>query len=254
MMANQTDKARVADTALTETRDQILLAVLDNVAFDGWTVKAFEQASRMLGIDQTAIDAAFPEGMTQVLDHLADWADRQALAVMDAASLDDMRVRDRITLAVRARLEALAPHKDAVRRSFALVPRPAYGGQIPNAVWRSADRFWIKAGDTATDYNHYTKRLLLSGVIISTTLFWLNDRSVDQAPTWVFLDRRIDNVLTLGKQFGRFKPVFDTAEKAAKAAKAPRKLADRVVARFRPGVSDADPNDGPNAPSSEAVH
>ena len=251
-MAKTTEEQAPRDAALTETRDEILLAVLDNVAFDGWTEKAFEQASRMLEIDQAAIDAAFPDGMTQVLDHLADWADRQALEAMDAADLDDMKVRDRITLAVRARLEALTMHKDAVRRSFALVPRPSYGGQIPSSIWRSADRFWIKAGDTSTDYNHYTKRLLLSGVIISTTLFWLNDSSEDQAATWTFLNRRIDNVLTVGKQFGRFKPVFETAEKAAKA---PRKLADRLAQRFSPAAAaDNDQTDGPNAPSSGTVH
>ena len=250
MAKTKTDQPENQDAALIETRDEILLAVLDNVAFDGWTEKALEQAARMIDIDQSTIDAAFPDGMTQILDHLADWADRQALDAMDQADLDDMRVRDRITLAVRARLEALTMHKDAVRRSMALVPRPAYGGQIPGAVWRSADRFWLKAGDTATDYNHYTKRVLLSGVIISTTLYWLNDSSDDQQATWTFLDRRIDNVLTVGKQFGRFKPLFETAEKAAKA---PRKFADHFTSRFTPAAAN-DGDDAPGAPSSETVH
>ena len=43
--------------------------------------------------------------------------------------------------------------------------------------WRSADLMWRLAGDTATDYNHYTKRLILSGVYGSTLLAWLDDQS-----------------------------------------------------------------------------
>ncbi len=45
------------------------------------------------------------------------------------------------------------------------------------AGWRSADLMWRLAGDTATDYNHYTKRLILSGVYGSTLLVWLDDQS-----------------------------------------------------------------------------
>ena len=46
---------------------------------------------------------------------------------------------------------------------------------------------------------------LLAGVLTSTALFWLNDRSDDLTPTWAFLDRRIENVLRVGKIVGRFK-------------------------------------------------
>ncbi|MEO0392414.1 MAG: COQ9 family protein [Pseudomonadota bacterium] len=238
-------EARQAD------RDALLLAILDNVPFDGWTDKVVEQAAKMLDMEPTAAQDLFPDGIAEVLDHLADWADRQALDAMTAADLDEMRVRDRITLAVRAYLEALSPYKDAVRRSFALVPRRAYSGQIPSTIWRSADRFWLKAGDTADDYNVYTKRGLLAGVIASTTLYWLNDNTDNHQASWVFLDRRIDNVLTLGKQFGRFKPLFETAEKAVKA---PRKLADRMAARMTPAATAKETDASPQAPSSESLH
>lgn len=235
---------------LDALRDRIMLAVLDNVPFDGWTPKAVEHARDMLELGQADIDAAFPNGIPQLLDQMADWADRQALAHMETLDLEAMRVRDRITVAVKARLEALAPHKDAVRRSFALLPRPRYGGQVPQSVWRTADRFWINAGDTAQDYNHYTKRGLLSGVIISSTLFWLNDSSEDHEASWKFLDRRIDNVLTMGKALGRFKPVFQTAEKAASG---PRKLARKLSGMAGKG-SAAPVSDASTAPGSEAVH
>ena len=58
---------------------------------------------------------------------------------------------------------------------------------------------WRWAGDTATDYNYYSKRLILSGVIASTRLYWFDDDSEDFAKTRTFLERRIENVMQFEK-------------------------------------------------------
>ena len=60
------------------------------------------------------------------------------------------------------------------------------------------------AGDTATDYNWYTKRMILASVISATKLYWLGDQSTDYASTWAFLDRRLDDVM----QFEKTKAAF----------------------------------------------
>ncbi|MBV6632913.1 MAG: COQ9 family protein [Alphaproteobacteria bacterium] len=234
---------------MEELRDRLLLAVMDSVPFDGWTERALRQAADMCGEDYATVERAFPRGIPQVLDRMADWADRQAVDFLLSHKVEEMRVRDRITVAVRARLEALAPYKDAVRRSMALIASPPSGRQVPGVIWRTADRFWDAAGDTATDYNRYTKRGLLSGVLVSTTLFWLTDDSDGHEATWTFLDRRIDNVLTLGKNLGRIKPVLDRADKASEL---PRSLLKRLAGRF--GADQARGGDQPNAPGSDALH
>ncbi|MEM6902676.1 MAG: COQ9 family protein [Pseudomonadota bacterium] len=243
--SNTTSKA----DEMEELRDRLLLAVMDSVLFDGWTERALRQGAEMCGEDYAVMERAFPRGIPQLLDRMADWADRQAVDYLLSQDVENMRVRDRITVAVRARLEALAPYKDAVRRSMALIASPPAGRQVPGVVWRTADRFWDAAGDTATDYNRYTKRGLLSGVLVSTTLFWLTDDSDEHEATWRFLDRRIDNVLTLGKSLGRIKPVLDRADRAVEA---PRSLLRRVTSRLGGGNAGAD--DTPTAPGSDAVH
>ena len=58
---------------------------------------------------------------------------------------------------------------------------------------------WRWAGDTATDYNYYSKRLILSGVITATRLYWFDDSSDDFANTRAFLERRIENVMQFEK-------------------------------------------------------
>ena len=74
-------------------------------------------------------------------------------------------------------------------------------------LWRAADTVWTAAGDTSTDYNRYTKRLLLIVVMKTTLSFWLNDHSPECAETWAFLDRRLDDVMKVGKGISVIKTV-----------------------------------------------
>ena len=61
--------------------------------------------------------------------------------------------------------------------------------------WRSADAMWRLAGDTAADYNYYTKRLTLGGIYAATLAVFVADTSEGKAETRAFLDRRIGGVM-----------------------------------------------------------
>lgn len=225
-------------TAETETRaetealrDRLLPDILMNVTFDGWTDRSMTDAAKAQGVDPALLVRAFPDGLGDVLDAFAQWADAETLAAIEAEreAFDAMRIRERIRTAVLTRLEILTPYKDAVRRSMALLSRPALARQASRSVWRTADAMWIAAGDTATDFNHYSKRALLSGVITSTTLYWLNDDSPDAAPTRAFLDRRIEEVLFVGGRLGKVaKPLGQLTEAPFRLA---GRLRDRVAGR-----------------------
>lgn len=145
-----------------------------------------------------APSAPFPRGRADLAAYFSEWADDAMLAKMEKEDLPAMRIRDRVALGVRARLEILSPHRDAVRENLRYLAPPPRHARLPGMVWRTADAIWRAAGDTATDYNHYTKRILLSGVLVSTMLFWLNDESGDFEKTQRFLDRRIENILKIG--------------------------------------------------------
>ena len=58
---------------------------------------------------------------------------------------------------------------------------------------------WRAAGDTATDYNHYTKRGMLAGVYAATMTVFLDDSSEGQADTRAFLARRIEGIMRFEK-------------------------------------------------------
>jgi ubiquinone biosynthesis protein COQ9 len=93
----------------------------------------------------------------------------------------------------------MAPAREAVRTGLSILAMPQNLAFAAKIAWRSADLMWRIAGDTATDYNHYSKRLILSGVYGSTLLAWLDDQSDDWSETGAFLDRRLAGVMRFEK-------------------------------------------------------
>lgn len=201
-------RATAQKSAPRDIRTAVLMAALPDVAFDGWSDDLLERAAKKAKVSGAALDDAFPAGATDLVVYFSRWADDQTVAQLPAKKLAALRVRDRIALGVRTRLEILHPWRQALSAATAYMAMPHRSLALPQMVWRTADALWLAAGDTATDYNRYTKRFLLSGVLTATTLFWLNDDSDDYEDTWDFLDDRIENVMTLGKVIGKVKDTF----------------------------------------------
>jgi ubiquinone biosynthesis protein COQ9 len=185
-------------------QDKIILAALEDVAFDGWKWPVIEAAAVKAGYGEDMAMAVFPEKLSAILACFSELSDRQMLSALEDTNPDDLRVRDRIKTAVLARLGTLEPHKEAVRAASVYWLVPTRKVQAAKQVWKTADIMWNWAGDEAQDYNHYTKRILLSGVITATTMTWLNDTSENHQNTKEFLDRRISNVLKIGGAAGKF--------------------------------------------------
>lgn len=188
-----------------EIRDHILEALLPAVPFDGWRWDAVCAAASAAGYEEGMARAVFPDGMNDVLSVFSDRADRAMLEFLDVLNPEEMRVRDRVREALVARYTYLQPHKEAVRQSVLFWAAPWRKPQAMKIVWRTADRIWDWAGDTASDYNRYTKRGLLSGIIVSTTLVWLGDDEEAMDETKAFLDRRIENVMQLNRVLNQIK-------------------------------------------------
>ena len=189
----------MADETLDELRPRLIAAMLPHVAFDGWTTATVRAGARDASIDPEIAALAFPGGAGAMVVAYTALADERMAAAVAAAGIDTMKIRARITLCVRTRLEQATGEREAVRRALAVLALPGNLGLSAKTLWRTADSMWRAAGDTSTDYNHYTKRLTLGAVYSATLLYWLNDDSADQADSWAFLERRVDGIMQFEK-------------------------------------------------------
>jgi ubiquinone biosynthesis protein COQ9 len=197
------------DTGFEAKRKALLLAALPIVAFDGWTEQTLLEAARDLDIDAQEAKLLFPQGVADLLTAYSDWADEEMVAKLEAVDLEPMKIRERITLAVRSRIEVLAENEEAARRASSLLALPTHAGVAARSVYRTVDLMWRAIGDTSTDFNFYSKRATLAGVFGSTLLCWLSDSSEDFEETWEFLDRRIEEVMVIEKLKARARKVAD---------------------------------------------
>ena len=183
--------------SIEETRRRLLKATLTHVPFDGWTGAAMLVGARDLGLSPAEAVNAFPGGAVEMIEFMSLEADRRMLEALEREDLAALKVRGRVAIGVRRRLELYAVDREAIRRALAVLALPQNGPLALRLLYRTVDAIWYAAGDTATDFNFYTKRALLAGVYGSTLLAWLDDRSPEFEETWSFLDRRIADAMGL---------------------------------------------------------
>lgn len=194
---------------LEALRRKLALPTGENAVFDGWTAKAVDSAAAQLGIEPAQARLAMPKNATGLIDAYIAAVDRALEEWAAANDLPGMKIRERIRSLVWQRLQIMAEAREAVRSGLSILAMPQ---NLPLALklsWRSADHMWRLAGDTSTDFNHYTKRMTLGALYGSTLLAWLDDKSEGWMDTAGFLDRRIDNVMEFEKAKARWRGSAD---------------------------------------------
>lgn len=189
----------LADATLDEIRAALAPLIAANAGFDGWGDDARDLAADSAGVDRDVARLAFPGGAVDMVEAWFAHIDHAMLQSLPAERLATMKIRDKITALVEARLAETAPDREALRRALALLALPQNAARGMKLGWHAADVMWRAAGDVATDYNHYTKRAMLAAVYGATVTVFLDDESDGYADTRAFLARRIAGIMQFEK-------------------------------------------------------
>ncbi len=133
----------------------------------GWGARMATAAAREAGLEPATATLLVPNGagdLAALLWRRHDAAALSALADVDPAAL---KVRERIRRAVEARVEAAAADGEAVRKASAWLSLPPHAPLALRLAWATADQLWRWAGDEAVDENHYSKRAILSALLVA---------------------------------------------------------------------------------------
>jgi ubiquinone biosynthesis protein COQ9 len=180
----------------SETEARVLDAAITLAPQMGWTPQLVERAGRRAGLTLGEVELLLPNGprdLAALFSRRHDAAAFESLAATDPAT---HKIRERIRTGVQARLDAAFADEDALRRWAGFLAFPT---QLPLAMrllWETADAIWRWAGDTATDENHYSKRAIVSGILISTLGVRLTQGREAQEKE---LAARIENVMAFEK-------------------------------------------------------
>lgn len=197
------------DLTLDEVRAALAPQIALAAMFDGWSDAALASAAEAAGIDLAVARLAFPSKGLQgrAMDMIDAWVasvDARMEAEFADGQLDRMPIREKIRTLVWFRLEAIEGLEESLSRAMTVQAMPQNVAATLKQGWSSADKMWRLAGDTATDYNHYTKRAILGSIYAATLAVWKGDDSDDKDVTRAFLDRRIEGVMQFEKLKGQF--------------------------------------------------
>ena len=203
------------------TEQAVLDAAIQRAPALGWNGRLVRAACEASGLSQGDEELLLPNGARDLAALLSRRHDSRALEILTATPATTLKMRQRIAVAVSARMEAGAADLEATKRCAAFLALPTNADLGLSLAWESADVLWRWAGDTATDWNHYSKRVILSGILIpALTMRWFDGREAAEA----FVARRIENVMA-----------FETW-KAGKDFEAPLKRVTDVLSRLRYGT------------------
>ena len=160
--------APAADLTLEELRALLAPDVARAAAFDGWSAAALAEVARKHGIDPKVAELAYSGGAMAMITAWIGAVDAAMSLEFGNGSLLALPIRERIGRLVRFRLDAISGLEESLRRALAIMAMPQNVTQSLRLGWNSADAMWRLAGDTATDYNHYTKRTILAGLYTMT--------------------------------------------------------------------------------------
>jgi len=187
-----------------DQRAALIEAMLPNVPFDGWSRPALRAAARRIGMPADEALALFPNGAAELVACFSRWADQRMLDRLETTALDSLRIPERIAVAIATRLEIISPWREGVRRALSVLTLPQHAALGLRLLYETVDGIWYAAGDRATDFSFYTKRVTLAAVYATTLLYWLEDSSPDFADSRAFLERRLTEVASIGKARQRF--------------------------------------------------
>ena len=182
---------------LNSEKSSLLQAFLENAAFDGFSKKGLKSAAHKIGLNDGEMQILAPGGVISMIDYWFLQADNFVIETLSARKA--LKIREKATLAIRSRLEFLGQYHEALRHALMILALPQ---NLPHSLaigYRFADKVWRAFGDTSTDFNYYSKRTMLLAVDASTATCFLGDDSEDNAETWAFLDRRIENIMQIEK-------------------------------------------------------
>jgi ubiquinone biosynthesis protein COQ9 len=151
-----------------ETEARLLKAMIEHAPRQGWTRRAVAAAARDIGLSPAEAELLAPHGPRDLAALISRHHDALALATLSLFDPQSLKIRERIRVAVTARCDVAIDDEPATRRCMGSLALPPNVPLALRLAWESADAIWRWAGDVATDENHYSKRVLLGEILVST--------------------------------------------------------------------------------------
>ena len=175
--------------SLDKKRLELINLAKKTVSKYGWNDSLFEKISFNNRIYPEELFILFPDGYKQMLKLSLDYLNYELENICNQYDFKRIPVHKRIKKIIIIKINLMKKNKDFYRRTFYFLLLPINYKLLTAYLYKSVDLMWYLSGDNSTDFNFYTKRMILSGVYSSVILHFISNDSLLET------EKKLDNNL-----------------------------------------------------------
>ena len=202
---------------LQKKRLEVLKFAKIFVSEKGLTKNSLENISKRYGIDINETELLFPEGNIDLIKFTLEQLNKELEEYCKKIDLIRLPVHKRIKKVLLSKISLMNKNKLFYRSIFLNLLIPKKNFSLSNQLYNSVDQIWFIAGDSSTDFNFYTKRLILSGIYSRVILFFFNNNNQEELEN--ILDESLKRVSKIPEIKSKLKIFRDYLPKIANFVK-----------------------------------
>ena len=144
-------------------KEDILKKAKKIVSIEGWSSEIFSKLQKQ-NIEKNDLFYFFPDGYKDLLEYALQNINEKLEYKLKKINLINLPINKRIKKILLLRFDILNEDKEFYKKTFNHLLLPTNNKISKKSLYNSVNTMWYLAGDNSTDFNFYTKRLILSGV------------------------------------------------------------------------------------------
>ena len=202
---------------LLKKRLEVLKFAKIFVSKKGLTKNSLENISKRYDLDINETELLFPEGNIDLIKFTLEQLNKELEEYCRKIDLIRLPVHKRIRKILLSKIFLMNNNKLFYRSIFfnLLIPKKKFS--LSSQLYNSVDQIWFIAGDSSTDFNFYTKRLILSVIYSRIMLFFFNNNNQQELED--ILDESLQRVSKIPEIKSKLKIFKEYFPKVAKFVK-----------------------------------
>ena len=200
------------------TKRQVVLRFAKKfVSENGLTKNCLENISKKYGLNTDETDLLFPQGNIDLIKFALEQLNNDLEVYCRQIDLIRLPIHKRIRKVLLSKISLMNKDKPFYRSIFLNLLIPKKNFSLSSQLYNSVDQLWFIAGDSSTDFNFYTKRLILSGIYSRVMLFFFNNNNQEELEN--ILDESLKRVSKIPEIKSKLKIFKDFLPKIANFVK-----------------------------------
>jgi ubiquinone biosynthesis protein COQ9 len=146
----------------------------------GWNESLFDNIANESVYTYEEIYALFPGGHLSIIQMYLDEIDQAMTKESEKINLIRLKTHERIRELCILRLNIMVKEKDLISKTFLHLLLPNNYKFSSKNLYRTVDQIWFLAGDNSTDFNFYSKRVILASIYTSIMIHFINNDNMEE--------------------------------------------------------------------------